>query len=198
MRLRIGVFASHGGSNMQAIIDACKDGTIDGEVCVLIRNNSNAYAVARAKKDGIPVYHLSSSNYPNREDLDEAMILVLEKYKVNLVVLAGFMRKLNDAVLKKYKNRILNIHPALLPKFGGQGMFGIKVHEAVIAASETESGATVHLVNEKYDNGSILSQVIVKVETYDTPKTLAEKILPEEHRLYVETLRRISLGELKI
>jgi phosphoribosylglycinamide formyltransferase-1 len=198
MRLRIGVFASHGGSNMQAIIDACKDGTINGDVCVLICNNSKAYAVERAKSEGIPVYHLSSSNYPVSDDLDEAMLLVLEKHKVNLVALAGYMKKMSPAILKKYRNRVLNIHPALLPRHGGSGMYGIKVHEAVIACKDKESGATVHLVNDKYDDGGILSQVVVKVDEGDTPDILAKRVLPQEHMLYVETLRRISTGELKI
>lgn len=198
MRLRIGVFASHGGSNMQAIIDACKDGTINGEVCVLICNNSKAYAMDRARAEDIPVYHLSRSNYPDADELDEAMLLVLDKYKVNLVVLAGYMKKMSPAVLKKYENRVLNIHPALLPRHGGSGMYGARVHEAVIAEKDMESGATVHLVNDKYDDGSILSQVVVKVEEGDTPDILAKRVLPQEHRLYVETLRRIASGELKI
>ena len=198
MRLRIGVFASHGGSNMQAIIDACRNGTIDGEVSVLICNNSKAYAVERAKAEGIPAYHLSSANYPGQSDLDDAILLVLEKHKVNLVALAGYMKKIGPSVLNKYKNRVLNIHPALLPEHGGSGKFGRSVHESVIASGERESGATVHLVNEKYDEGDILSQVVVQVKDNDTPETLAERILPQEHRLYVETLRRISSGELKI
>ncbi|MBN1623564.1 MAG: phosphoribosylglycinamide formyltransferase [Clostridia bacterium] len=198
MRLKIGVFASHGGSNMQAIIDACRDGTIDGEVSVVICNNSTAYAVDRARAAGIPVYHLSGSNYPDADDLDEAMLLVLEKHKVNLVVLAGYMKKMSPAILKKFSNRVLNIHPALLPRHGGSGMYGMKVHEAVIADEDTETGATVHLVNDKYDDGSILGQVVVKVEEEDTPDILAKKVLPQEHMLYVETLRRIASGELKI
>ena len=183
---------------MQAIIDACKDGTINGEVSVLICNNSRAYAVERARGEGIPAYHLSSSNYPEPNDLDEAILLVLEKHKVNMVVLAGYMKKIGPAVLRKYRNKILNIHPALLPKYGGDGMFGSNVHEAVIAAGEKESGATVHLVNEKYDEGDILSQVVVPVRDDDTPEILAERILHQEHRLYVETLGRIASGELKI
>jgi phosphoribosylglycinamide formyltransferase-1 len=198
MKLRIGVFASHGGSNMQAIIDACSNGIIDGEVCVLISNNSGAYAVERARSAGIPVYHLSGSNYPDANDLDEAMLLVLEKHKVNLVVLAGYMKKIGTQVLKRYRNKILNIHPALLPGYGGPGMFGMNVHRAVIESGDRESGATVHLVNENYDEGGILGQVIVPVMDGDTPEDLAERIIHEEHRLYVETLARISSGSLKI
>lgn len=196
MKLRIGVFASHGGSNMQAIIDGCIDGTINGEVCVLICNNSNAYAVKRAEKSGIPVYHLSSENYPDPEELDEAILIVLKKHRVNIIALAGYMKKLGTGILKEYRNRILNIHPALLPRHGGKGMYGMKVHEAVIASGDDESGATIHLVDEKYDEGDVISQVVVKISGDETPKSLSEKVLREEHRLYATTLGKISTGEI--
>lgn len=198
MKLRIGILASHGGSNMQAIIDACKENKINGSVCVVICNNSRAGAVDKAEKAGIPVYHLSGKNYPGGNDLDEAVLLVLKKHKVNIVALAGYMKKLGPGVLKEYKNRILNIHPALLPKHGGKGMYGIKVHEAVIEAGDKESGATVHLVNENYDEGGILSQVVVPVLKNDTPGALADRILVEEHRLYPITLEKISKDDIKL
>lgn len=198
MKLRIGVLASHGGSNMQAIIDGCKNGEIDGEVAVVICNNSKAGAVERAKRENIPVYHLSSSNYPDEKELDDAVLLVLEKHKVNIVALAGYMKKLGEKVLREYHNRVLNIHPALLPKFGGKGMYGINVHKAVLEAGEEESGATVHLVNEKYDEGGILQNKRVPVMPDDTPESLAERILAQEHRLYVDTLAKISRGEIPI
>lgn len=198
MKLRIGVLASHGGSNMQAIIEACEKEQINGEVCVVICNNSNAGAVEKAKKAGIPVYHLSSRNYPGKTDLDEAMLLVLKKYKVNIIVLAGYMKKLGPMMLEEYKNRILNIHPALLPKHGGNGMYGMSVHQAVIDSGDKESGATVHLVNEKYDEGTIISQVAVPVDENETPESLAAKVLIQEHRLYPITLEKISKGEIKL
>jgi len=198
MRLRIGVFASHGGSNLQAIMDACKDGIIDGEVAVVVCNNSGALAIERAGKAGIPSYHLSSRNYPDNSELDEAMLLVLQKHKVNIVALAGYMKKLGPTILDEFRDRILNIHPALLPKHGGKGMFGLNVHKSVLEAGDSESGATVHLVNDRYDEGSILGQVVVPVLEGDNPEKLAARVLPEEHRLYVETLRRISSGELKL
>lgn len=198
MKLRIGILASHGGSNMQSIIDACRDNQIDGEVSVLICNNSRAGAVERAKRERIPAYHLSSSNYPDAKDLDEAILLVLRKHDVNVVVLAGYMKKLGAATLGEYKDRILNIHPALLPKHGGRGMYGMNVHKAVIAAGDKESGATVHLVNENYDEGGILSQVIVPVLENDTAEMLADRVLVQEHRLYPATLEKISKGEIKI
>lgn len=198
MKLKIGILASHGGSNMQAIIDSCKKNQIIGDVSVVICNNSNAGAVEKAKKAEIPVYHLSGSNYPTDNELDEAILIVLGKYKVNIVVLAGYMKKLGPMVLKEYKNKILNIHPALLPKHGGKGMHGINVHKSVIASGDKKSGATVHLVNENYDEGGILSQVVVNVSENETPKSLADKVLVQEHRLYPITLEKISKGEIDL
>lgn len=198
MKLQIGVLASHGGSNMQSIIDACKSKQIDGEVRVVISNNSNSGAVERADNESIPAYHLSSCNYPDANELDEAILLVLKKHDVNIVALAGYMKKLGPQTLQEYKDHILNIHPALLPKYGGKGMYGINVHKAVLAAGEKQSGATVHLVNENYDEGGIVSQVVVPVENGDTPESLAARVLEQEHRLYPITLEKISKGEIKL
>jgi len=183
---------------MKAIIDACAKDKINGDVCVVICNNSNAGAVEKAETAGIPVYHLSGKNYPSNNDLDDAVLLVLKKHKVNLVALAGYMKKLGPIVLKEYKNRILNIHPALLPKHGGKGMYGMNVHEAVIKSGDMESGATVHLVNENYDEGGILSQVVIPVAENESPETLSEKVLVQEHRLYPITLEKISKGEIEL
>lgn len=183
---------------MQAIIEACENNHINGDVCVVVCNNSKAGAVEKAEKAGIPVYHLSSENYPSSKNLDDAILLVLKKHKVNIVALAGYMKKLGPMVLKEYKNRILNIHPALLPKHGGKGMYGINVHRAVIKSGDAESGATVHLVNENYDEGVILSQATVPVAKDDTPETLAAKVLIKEHKLYPITLAKISKDEIKL
>ena len=198
MKLRIGILASHGGSNMQAIIDACGNNKINGEVSVVISNNSSAGAVKKAENAGIQVYHLSSRNYPGSDELDEAMLLVLKKHKVNIIALAGYMKKLGPMVISKFQDRILNIHPALLPKYGGRGMYGDKVHKAVIESGDKESGATIHLVNYKYDDGRILSQVIVQISDDDNPETLAAKVLVQEHRLYPTTLEKIAKGEIKL
>ncbi|MFO7612040.1 MAG: phosphoribosylglycinamide formyltransferase [Clostridia bacterium] len=198
MNLRLGIFASHGGSNMQAIMDACNDNKIKGRVCVVICNNSGAGAVTRAENEGIPVFHLSSANYPDPGDLDEAMLLVLKKYDVNLVALAGYMKKLGPAVLREYQGRILNVHPALLPSFGGKGMYGINVHKAVIEAGERESGATIHIVDENYDSGRILSQAVISIDEAESPESLSEKVLEQEHSLYVATLAKISEGGITL
>lgn len=195
-KLNLAFFASHGGSNMQAIIDACKEGRLDAIPRVVISNNSNAFALERAKKEGIPYYHISSVTHPNPEEFTKAILDILEKHQVDTIVLAGYMKLLPAEVIKKYHNRILNIHPALLPKFGGKGMYGINVHKAVLEAGEKITGVTVHLVNEEYDKGRILAQVEVPVLENDTPETLAERVLQYEHKLYPETLQKIASGEI--
>src|SRR5208282_5179851 len=198
MKLRLGLLASHGGSNLQAILDACRSGQIQAEPRVVVCNNSDAPALERARRAGVPAYHLSSHTHPDCAALDEAIAATLERHRVNLVVLAGYMKKLGPITLKRYRGRVLNIHPALLPKFGGRGMYGRRVHEAVLAAAEPVSGVTVHLVDEEYDRGAILAQRTVPVHAGDTAATLGERVLKVEHDLYVDTLERIARGEIEI
>jgi phosphoribosylglycinamide formyltransferase-1 len=197
-KLKIGVLASHGGSNLQAIIDSCEASRIPAEVVVVISNNGQAGALARARKHKIDAIHLSNKHYPNDEDLDDAIVRELKEHQVDLVCLAGYMKKRGRAFLQAFNNRILNIHPALLPKFGGSGFYGMRVHEAVLAAGEKESGATVHLVDERYDHGLILAQRRVPVLPDDTPETLAARVLVEEHKIYAEVIGKIALGEIKL
>jgi len=197
-KLKLGFLASHGGSNMQSIIDACKSGKINAVPVVVISNNSNSMALERAKNEGIPSYHISQKKYPDPDSLDRAIIDVLEKYNVDLVILAGYMKKLGNKVIQRFNGRILNIHPALLPRYGGEGMYGRFVHEAVIKNNETESGCTVHIVDEVYDHGRILGQAKVPVFPDDTPDTLAERVLEQEHKLYPEVIRKIASGEIII
>jgi phosphoribosylglycinamide formyltransferase-1 len=194
----LGILASHGGSNMQAIIDACKSGGLPAIPRVVLSNNSASLALARARREGIPAYHLSALTHPCPEALDREILRLLQTHAVDLVVLAGYMKKLGPATLEAYRGRILNIHPALLPRFGGRGMYGRLVHEAVLAAGEATTGVTVHLVDAEYDRGPILAQREVPVRPGDTPESLAERVLREEHRLYVETLRRICRGEITL
>lgn len=197
-KLIIGFLASHNGSNMQAIIDSIKRGELDAVPAVVISNNSNAYALERAKKEGIPAYHLSSKHYPNEEELDQAILDTLIKHNVNIVCLAGYMKKVGPKVLNYFKNRVLNIHPGLLPKYGGKGMYGKFVHEAVLKAGEKQSGCTVHLVDEHYDHGRILGQKIVPVFPDDDVETLAQRVLEQEHKLYPEILQKIAKGEINL
>lgn len=195
-KMRICFFASHGGSNMQAILDAVKSGELQAEAVMLISNNSQSYALERAKNFGLKAYHLSSKTNP--EDLNETIVALLTENNINVIVLAGYMKKLDDEIIDAVEGRVLNIHPALLPKFGGEGMYGNKVHQAVIESGEKISGATIHLVNSHYDEGRILNQASCKVLPEDTAESLAERVLSLEHKLYYETLQKISMGEILI
>ena len=194
--LKLGFLASHTGSNMQAIIDACQAGTLAAEPCVVISNNSQSGALARARQENIAAYHLSARTHG--EALGGATLAAMQRHGVEVICLAGYMKKLGAEVLAAYEGRILNIHPSLLPKFGGQGMYGMRVHEAVLAAGERESGATVHLVDEEYDHGRVLAQEKVPVQAGDTPEALQKRVLAAEHRLYAATLARIAAGEIPI
>jgi phosphoribosylglycinamide formyltransferase-1 len=194
--LRLGFLASHNGSNMQAVIDACREGRLHAHPTVAISNNSDSGALARARREGIPAFHLSGRTHPGPGALDQAICAALTSHEVEVVCLAGYMRRLGPRTLAAYRGRVLNIHPALLPKFGGEGCYGEAVHRAVLAAGERESGATVHLVDAEYDHGPILAQARVPVLEGDTPETLAARVLEQEHRLYAETLQRIAAGEI--
>ncbi|MCL2223419.1 MAG: phosphoribosylglycinamide formyltransferase [Defluviitaleaceae bacterium] len=188
----IAVFASHGGSDLQAIIDGCKAGKIPARVCVVISNNSGSRALERAKGEGIPAVHLSA-NSTAAGSLGDEMLAVLHAHKTDIVFLAGYLKKIPAPVLKTYENRIFNIHPSLLPKYGGRGMFGINVHTAVLAAGDTETGITIHRVTAEYDSGDILAQRKVPVHMGDTPESLAARVLEQEHIFLVEFLE----GELQ-
>lgn len=186
--MRIGVLASGGGTNLQSIIDACSGGRISGEVALVISNNSSAGALERARRAGIPTLHVSSVTHPDPECLDKAIVEALVRSGVGLVALAGYMKKIGRETLERYRCRILNIHPALLPHFGGQGMYGMAVHRAVVASGASVSGPTVHLVSGEYDTGPILAQEEVPVLENDTPESLQERVLEAEHRIYPATI----------
>jgi len=192
--LRLGIIASHGGSNLQAIIDATQAGLLHAVPAVVISNNADSLALTRARNEGIPAYHLSTRTHPAPECLDEAILQALVTHTVDIVVLAGYMKKLGPKTLHHFNGRILNIHPALLPKHGGQGMYGRRVHEAVLAAGEQTTGVTIHLVTEEYDSGPIIAQCEVPVYAGDTVDTLAERVLQCEHTFLVETLQAICAG----
>ncbi|MCB1683397.1 MAG: phosphoribosylglycinamide formyltransferase [Pseudomonadales bacterium] len=190
--MRIGVLASHGGSVLQAIMDACASGEIPARVALVLSNNSGARALERARAEGIESIHLSSQTHPDSEALDQAMVSALQSASVDWVVLAGYMKKLGPKTLAAFHDRILNTHPALLPKFGGAGFYGRRVHQAVLDAGETESGATVHLVEGDYDTGPILAQVRVPVHAGDTVEALEERVKVAERRLIITTLAELS------
>ncbi len=196
--MRIAFLASHRGSNMQAVIDACGEGRLDATPAVLVCNNRNAEAIRRAGKHGIPAYVLNAARHADPADLDRAILTALEKHGSELILLAGFMKKIGPRVLSAYRGRILNVHPALLPKYGGKGMFGAHVHQAVLAAGEKVTGVTVHLADDEYDQGKILAQAEVPVLAGDSIETLAARVLEKEHELLVSTLRRIVSGDINL
>ena len=194
--MNIAFLASHRGSNMQSIIDACKLGSLAARPVVVISNNKDSGALSRAEQEGIPGIHLNSKEVDTEIELDRAMLEVLSEYKAELVILAGYMKRIGPLTLAAFLNRILNIHPCLLPKYGGQGMYGMRVHEAVIASGDKESGVTIHVVNEEYDKGAIVAQQKLRVEEGDTAESLARRVLALEHRLYVDTIRNIISGDV--
>ena len=196
--LRLGVLASGGGTNLQAILDRIQEGALHAEVRVVIGNNSQAGALARARAWGAPALHLSSLKLPDPDDLDRAILRALQDRQVEVVVLAGYMKRLGPRTLAAYSNRILNVHPALLPAFGGEGMYGVRVHEAVIAEGVKLTGVTVHFVDEVYDHGPIIAQAATPVGDDDTPETLARRVLTLEHALLPEVIGWMAGGRVRV
>jgi len=197
--LNIGIFASGKGSNFEAILDAVTQGKIpDARIVVVISNNSNAGALVIAKDRQIPAVHLSRKQFADDNEFNEALISILQKHQVNFIALAGYMKKLDPPIIKAFKNRIVNIHPALLPAFGGTGMYGLHVHEAVIGSGCRYSGATVHIVNEEYDAGPIIMQERIEIAPDETATSLSKKILAVEHRIYPEAIRLFAEGKILV
>jgi phosphoribosylglycinamide formyltransferase-1 len=199
-KLRIGVLASGGGTNLQAIIDACEAGRITGEVVVVI-SDVHCGALERARAAGIPEHLLNRRDrerFPTREAFDTAMRERLEQHHVDLVCLAGYMRIFTHEFVNPFAGRIMNIHPALLPSFGGKGMWGHHVHEAVLNYGCKVSGCTVHFVWLETDGGPIVLQRTVPVMEDDTPETLAARILPQEYAAYTEAIQLFAEGRLRI
>jgi phosphoribosylglycinamide formyltransferase-1 len=191
--LRIAVLGSGRGSNFEAILTAIQQGNVPGaRICLVISNNSGAGILNIARACDLPAVHLSQKQFPDEKSFAAAMLSMLRDHGVNFVVLAGYMKRVPRSVVAAFRNRIVNIHPALLPRHGGEGMYGRHVHEAVIAAREEESGATVHYVDEEYDRGRIILQRMVPVLPDDTPESLAARVLEVEHVLYPEALHRIA------
>lgn len=190
--INIVVFASGSGTNFQSIINATEEGQIDGHVRGLVTNKNDIQAIERAKKHGIAHITIDPAHFPTRSAYVKTLLDQLKEWKTDLIVLAGYMIKIPAALIKKFKNRIINIHPSLLPKYGGKGFYGRNVHQAVIDNNETESGCTVHIVTDEYDKGPILAQRKVPVYDSDDPATLAERILEQEHLLLPETIAKLA------
>lgn len=189
--INLAIFLSGKGSNFASILKAISDGRLDARIVVVISNNSEAGGLSIASGNGIPTEVLERGNFASGEEFGATMLKVLKSYNCDFIALAGYMRKIPPTVIRAFPKRIVNIHPALLPKFGGKGMYGHYVHEAVIAAGETESGATVHFVDEIYDNGDIIGQKRIPITSDDTPESLATRVLEVEHQLYPEILQQL-------
>ena len=187
MSINLAVFASGSGTTLQAIIDSIQIGKLNAKINIVVSNNSEAYALERAKKAGIPVYIITSKG---KENIDNELFEVLDKYSIDLIVLAGYLKMIGNKLLEKY--RIINTHPSLLPKFGGKGMHGMKVHQAVINAKENISGVTVHFVNSEYDKGDIIRQTAVEVLEVDDAESLSSKVQAVEKIQLVEVLQDFS------
>jgi len=196
--MNIAVFASGRGSNFQAILNAIDAGVLPARLALLISNKSDAGAFEIAHKHNIPTKHLSQNMFSSEEAFADAMLEVLEKYHTEFIVLAGYLKKIPVQIIRQYRNRIINVHPALLPSFGGSGMYGHYVHEAVIASGEKVSGATIHLVDEEYDRGPIVLQKSLSIATDDTPDSLAVKVLKIEHEILPLALKAFAEGRVKI
>ena len=194
--ITIVVFASGSGTNFQSIINAVENGHIEGRIGGLITNKNNIKAVERARKHGIRHATVAPSDFQARSDYVQTLSDQLGEWETDLIVLAGYMKKIPAELIKKYKNRIINIHPSLLPKYGGKGFYGPYVHQAVIESKDTESGCTVHMVTEEYDDGPILAQRKVPVYDSDDPSTLARRILKQEHELLPEVIAQL-VNQLK-
>jgi phosphoribosylglycinamide formyltransferase-1 len=196
--MNIAVFASGRGSNLMAILKAIEEGKLKARVIVVISNNSSAGALEVARSKGIDALHISRRQFSSDREYADKILSELRKRNVELVVLAGYMKKIPAEVVSEYRNRILNIHPALLPSFGGQGMYGINVHKAVIESGVKITGVTVHIVDEEYDHGPIVLQRAVEVKDDDTPETLAERVLKVEHEVYPEAIRLFVEGKVNV
>jgi phosphoribosylglycinamide formyltransferase-1 len=196
-RIRIGVLASGGGTNLQAIIDACERGEIDGDVVVVISNVEDAYALERAREHDIQAFAFPHEGM-SREEHEKDIIECLDQHQVDLVILAGYLRMLTPLMFSKYGGRMMNTHPALLPSFGGKGMHGLNVHKAVIDLGCKVSGCTIHFVTEDVDGGQVILQKAVPVHEDDTPEALQERVLKEEHKLLPRAIQLFAQGKLKI
>ncbi len=197
-KLNLVVLCSGEGTNLQAIIDHIEAGKLNAQIKAVISNNSKAGALERARNHNIPGIHLSHKQFATPEEFDQKLLSILKENQTDMLVLAGYMKMLSPVIIREYKNRIINIHPALLPSFGGPGMYGILVHEAVIKSGVKVTGVTVHMVDEVYDHGAIVMQKTVPVMDDDTPESLAERVLKVEHQTYSEALQLFAEERVEI
>jgi phosphoribosylglycinamide formyltransferase-1 len=196
--LKIAVLASGSGTTLQAVIDACESGALDGQIVVVISNNSASGAMARARRYGIAAVHLSGRTHPDSDALDRAIAAVLGEHAPDLVLLAGYMKKLGPHTLEAYRGRIINTHPSLLPRFGGKGMYGSRVHAAVLEAGDAVTGVSVHLVDSDYDTGRVLARREVEVDPGEDAAQLAGRVQAVERPFLIEVLQGIASGTIDL
>lgn len=187
--LNIAVFISGGGTNLQAIIDAVKENKINGKIKLVFSNRKNAYGLIRAQNESIDTFYLNRKKYFSNEEYDERILEELERKNIDLIVLAGYLNILSSKFVLKYSNRIINIHPSLIPSFCGDGFYGENVHKAVIKSGVKFTGATTHFVDEKVDTGAIILQDVVPVYINDDFETVAKRVLEIEHEILVKTVK---------
>jgi phosphoribosylglycinamide formyltransferase 1 len=196
--LTLGLLASHRGSNVQAVVGACRVGRVEARPAVIISNNANSGVLQFAQTSGIPARRIGGPAFADDAVRDAAILDALREHQVDLVLLLGYMKLLGPRTTAAFRGRILNTHPALLPKYGGKGMYGERVHAAVLAAREVETGVTVHLVDEEYDHGAIVAQCRVPVLPGDTVATLAARVQQREHEFLVETVQAIASRAIRL
>ncbi|RPI03547.1 MAG: phosphoribosylglycinamide formyltransferase [Calditrichaeota bacterium] len=196
--LRLAAFASGRGSNLAAILEKIDTGKLDAQVVLVLSNNSDAGALDIARQHGIPAMHISRKQFNDDQTYENALLTALADSQTELVILAGYMKKIPVSIVRTFQGRMLNIHPALLPSFGGQGLYGHFVHEAVLAFGCKVSGVTVHLVDAQYDTGAPVMQRSVPVLEEDTAETLAARILKEEHQIYAEAIQLFAEGRVRL
>ncbi len=196
--MKLACLASGGGTNLQAIIDNIESGRLEARIVAVISNVSGAGALTRAQKHGLPWFVVNNKEYTSRQLFDRELADIIDRQEAQLICLCGFMRVLSPFFTDHYPGRIINIHPALLPAYGGKGFYGHKVHEAVLASGEKVSGCTVHFVDQEVDHGPIILQRTVPVLPEDTADTLADRVLKEEHLAYSQAISMIARGELEI
>lgn len=193
---RIVVFASGSGSNFQSILDSIHSGSLPVRCSGLICDREGIYAIERAQQANIPVYVIRRRDFDDVSQYALSLVATLQALDPDLIVLAGYLSKVPEMVVANWAGRIINIHPALLPKFGGKGYYGLKVHQAVIDSSETESGCTVHFVDEVYDHGSVIEQAVVPVLPDDTPESLQLRVLEQEHSLLPKVIHDLLINKI--
>ena len=187
--LNIAVFISGGGTNLQAIIDAVKENKINGKIKLVFSNRKNAYGLIRAQNESIDTFYLNRKKFFSNEEYDERILEELERKNIDLIVLAGYLNILSSKLVSKYSNRIINIHPSLIPSFCGDGFYGENVHKAVIKSGVKFTGATTHFVDENVDTGAIILQDVVPILINDDFETVAKRVLEIEHKILVKTVK---------